>query len=285
MKDHLAKVLVDGFIFLEGPRWHEDRLWLSDMWDYAVYRLSEDGRWEVVCKVPQRPSGLAFLKDGTPVVASMADRKLMKIIDSTLVEYADLTSVANGDANDLLSDSEGRIYVGNFGYDMFGGAEPALSNLALVDVDGSVRVVAEELDFPNGAVLKDNGKTLVVAETWANRLTAYKRAPDGSLSDRRVYADLGERSPDGICIDKEGGIWTSCFNTGEFLRVLDGGEITDRVFCEGKRAVACQLGGKDGRTLFCSTFAGQIEDIHNRKRAGAVETLRVDIPGVGFPEA
>jgi sugar lactone lactonase YvrE len=282
MKNHQTKMLIDGFVFLEGPRWREGRLWLSDMWDYAVYRLEGDGRWEMMCKVPQRPSGLGFLRDGTPVVASMGDRKLMKIVGSSLVEYADLNGVANGDVNDLVVDSEGRFYVGNFGYDLFGGGEAALSNLVMVDADGSIRIVADELDFPNGTVIKDNGSVLVVAETWSNRLTAFNRLPDGSLSDRRVYADMGERSPDGICIDKEGGIWVSCFNTGEFVRVLEGGEITDRVFCEGKRAVACQLGGDDGHTLFCCTFAGELEDINKRKRAGAVETLRVDVPGVGF---
>lgn len=285
MKDHQTKVLVDGFVFLEGPRWHEGRLWLSDMWNYVVYRLTVDGHWELVCEVPQRPSGLGFLKDGSLVVASMGDRKLMKMTNSGLIEYTDLSGVARGDVNDLVVDPEDRIYVGNFGYDLFGGGEAALSNLAMVDVDGSIRVVAEELDFPNGVVIKDGGGTLVVAETWSNRLTAFKRAPDGSLSDRRVYADMGERSPDGICIDSEGGIWVSCFNTGEFVRVLEGGTVTDRVFCAGKRAVACQLGGADGRTLFCCTFAGEVEDIHKRKRAGAVETLRVDVPGVGFPEA
>ncbi len=285
MKNHQTKLLVDGFVFLEGPRWHEGCLWLSDMWDYVVYRLTTDGRWDVVSKVPQRPSGLGFLKDGTPIVVSMGDRKLMKIVASGLVEYADLSAIARGDVNDLVVDPEGRIYVGNFGYDLFGGGEAAFANLAMVDVDGSIRVVAEDLDFPNGVVIKDGGETLVVAETWSNRLTAFKRSSDGSLSNRRVYADMGERSPDGICIDREGGIWVSCFNTGEFVRVLDGGKITDRVFCEGKRAVACQLGGDDGRTLFCCTFAGELEDIHNRKRAGAVETLRVDVPGVGFPKA
>jgi sugar lactone lactonase YvrE len=209
----------------------------------------------------------------------MADRKLMNIVGSSLVEYADLNHLATGDLNDLVTDAEGRIYVGNFGYDLFAGAEKAPANLLRVDVSGAIHIVARDLDFPNGAVIKDDGRTFVVAETWSNRLTAFDRQTDGSLSNRRIYADLGERSPDGICLDRDGGIWVACFNTGEFIRVLKGGVITDSVVCENKRAMACQLGGDDGHTLFCCTFAGELEDIHQRKRAGAIETVRVDVPG------
>lgn len=282
MNQHETRILVDGLVFPEGPRWHEGQLWVSDMWDFCVYRIGMDGIYERVCDVPHRPSGLGFLKDGAPVVVSMIDRKLMRISGAQLVEYADLKRLASADLNDLVVDDEGRVYAGNFGYDLFGGAEHALGNLIRVDTDGSAHVVADELDFPNGAVIKDSGRTLVVAETWSNRLTAFDRHQDGSLSNRRVYAELGERSPDGICLDSEGAIWVSCFNTGEFIRVLDGGLVTDRVFYENKRAIACQLGGEDGRTLFCCTFAGELEDIHNRKRAGAIEMLRVSVPGAAF---
>lgn len=286
MREHQSKVLADGFVFLEGPRWHDHRLWVSDMWDYQVYRVANDGSTETVCTVPERPSGIGFLPDGTPVVASMSNRKLMKIVGSDLIEYADLGSFASGDVNDLVVDAEGRVYIGNIGYDLFGGAEKALASVFLVDTDGSVRAAADGLDMPNGTVIKDGGRTLVIAETWGSRLTAFDRSlDDGSLSNRRVYADLGERAPDGICVDRDGGIWASCFNTGEFIRLNDSGEITDRVLCSGKRAVACQLGGDDGRTLFCCTFAGEIEDIHQRKRAGALEMVRVAVPGAGFPAA
>jgi sugar lactone lactonase YvrE len=280
VQEHQTTILADNFVFLEGPRWHQDELWVSDMWDLKLFRVQVDGSRKAECEVPRRPSGLGFLQDGTPVVVSMADRKLMKVVNGDVSLYKDLSGAAPGDLNDMAVDEQGRIYVGNFGYDLFGGGEKALADLLLVEPDGSSRVVASDLDFPNGMVFTDGGRTLVVAETWSCRLTAYDRADDGSLSGRRVYADLGTRMPDGICIDHERGIWVSSFNSGEFVRVLEGGEVTDRVLCEGKRAVACQLGGNDGRTLFCCTYAGTIEEIHTLKRASAIETVQVSVPAV-----
>jgi sugar lactone lactonase YvrE len=281
MKNQVTSVLADGFKYVEGPRWHADRLWISDMWDFKVYRLDVDASLELVCEVPQRPAGIDFLSDGTPIIVSMADRKLMTIRDARLVEYADLSNLATGDVNDVLVDGEDRVYVGNFGFDLFGGADRAQADLLLVDQHRSARVVACDMAFPNGTIIKDGGRTLVIAETTANRLTAFDRALDGSLSNRRVYADLGERMPDGICADRAGEVWVSSFNTGEFLRVLEGGEVTNRVTCGDKRAVACQLGGADGRTLFCATFAGELNELQ-LKRAGAIETVRVEIPAAGF---
>lgn len=283
MNKHQTQKLADGFVFLEGPRWHQGKLWFSDMWGFKVYTITEAGERAVVCEVPQRPSGLGFMPDGTLLVVSMADRKLMKFRNGALSVHADLSKLAGGDVNDLVTDRQGRTYVGNFGYDLFGGAEAAPADLALVEPDGAARVVAHDLTFPNGAVIKDNGKTLVVAETWASRLSAFDIAADGSLSNRRVYANIGERLPDGICLDAAGGIWVACFNTGEFIRVLGGGEITDIVECGDKRAVACQLGGQDGKTLFCLTYAGQIEDLHQQKAAGAIETVRVAVGSGGSP--
>lgn len=283
MKKHSAQRLADGFVFLEGPRWHQDRLWFSDMWGFKVYTLTERGQREVVCEVPNRPSGLGFLPDGTLLVVSMADRRILKRVGGTLQLHADLGALAGGDVNDTVTDASGRTYAGNFGYDLFAGAPPAPADLVLVEPDGRARVVARELDFPNGTVITDGGRTLVVAESWAGRLTAFDIAADGSLSGRRIYAALPDRVPDGICLDAAGGIWVSSFNSGEFLRVLDGGEITDIVEVGDKRAVACQLGGADGRTLFCLTYDGQIEDLHQQKAAGAIETVRVEIGSGGSP--
>ncbi len=283
MNKHQTKMLADGFVFLEGPRWHGGKLWFSDMWAFKVFTLSESGQRDVVCEVPQRPSGIGFLPDGTPLIVSMADRKLMKLVHGKLVLHADLSPYAGGDVNDTVTDAQGRTYAGNFGYDLFNGAAQAPADLVLVEPSGAVRVVAKGLDFPNGSVIKDNGRTLVVSESWGGRLTAFDIALDGSLSNRRVYAALPDRIPDGICLDAAGGIWVSSFNSGEFLRVLDGGEITDVVTCGDKRAVACQLGGADGKTLFCLTYDGQIEDLHSQKAAGAVETVRVSIGAGGSP--
>ena len=281
MRNHQASTLASDFVFLEGLRWKDGRLWMSDMWGNACYDLDLKGRSNKICSVPQRPSGLGFLPDGTMVVVSMVDRRLLRLVDGTLTEYADLSAVATGELNDLLIDDSGRAYVGNFGYDLFGGASAAPANIARVSPDGAITVVAHDLTFPNGMVTVDGGRTFVVSETFANRLTAYDLDAKGGLSNRRVYAALGDRTPDGLCVDREDGIWVASFATSEFIRIARDGTITDRVFCENKRAVSCALGGEDLRTLFCSTFAGHLDDIVARKKVGAIETVRVTIPGRG----
>lgn len=283
MKTHQTRMLADGFVFLEGPRWHAGKLWFSDMWGFKVYSLVPGAAPQVVCELPTRPSGLGFLPDGSLSIVSMADRRIMKLKDGQLSLHADLSGLAKGDVNDTVTDAHGRIYAGNFGYDLFAGAPQAPADLILVEPDGRTRIVANDLDFPNGAVIKDQGRTLVVAETWASRLTAFDIAADGSLGGRRLYASLPERMPDGICLDAAGAIWVASFNSGEFLRVLDGGEITDIVKVGDKRAVACQLGGEDGKTLFCLTYDGQIEDLHQQKVAGAIETVQVAVGSGGSP--
>ncbi|GAB2924381.1 SMP-30/gluconolactonase/LRE family protein [Paraburkholderia jirisanensis] len=285
MRTEPAHLLADNFAFLEGPRWYGGHLWVSDITDQKLYRVTRDGKREVVCEVPQRPSGIGFLPDGSVVVASMVDRKLMRVVDGKLVLYADLSTLAPADLNDLVVDDVGRVYVGNFGYDLFGGASKVPADLFVVEPDGTARVAARGFDFPNGVVLKDDGTKLIIAESWSNRLSCFDRDKNGVLSGRRVYADLGERQPDGICIDREGGIWVPCFNTGEVLRILDGGVITDRVSVGDRRAVACQLGGDDGRTLFCCTFDGLPEDLMTGKRLAAIYTVRVPIPGNGLNTA
>lgn len=281
MKTHHARLLIDDFAFLEGPRWWGDHLWVSDITDRKLYRITHEGEREIVCHAPHRPSGIGFLPDGSTVVVSMIDRKVMRFVNGEWLLHADLSSVAPADLNDLVVDEQGRAYVGNFGYDLFGGAPKALADLFVVEPDGAVRVAASGLDFPNGVVLKDKGRTLVVAESWANRLTAFDRDHRGNLSGRRLYADMGAGQPDGICVDREGGIWVPCFNTGEVLRVLEGGLVTDKLFFDNKRAVACQLGGSDGRTLFCCTFDGPPDDLMTGKRLAAIYVTHVDTPGKG----
>jgi sugar lactone lactonase YvrE len=185
--------------------------------------------------------------------------------------------------NDMVVDRLGRAYIGNFGYDIMAGADYEPANLVLVLPTGEARVVAEDLAFPNGAVILDGGETLVVAESVGGRLTAFDIVTDGSLSGRRVYADLGDQTPDGICLDQEGGIWVSSFEHDVYLRVLEGGEVTDRVPVPGRRAVACQLGGADGRTLFCLTCEVTWEEICAGGARARVETARVAVPGAGSP--
>src|SRR6185437_13040779 len=211
MKEHQATLVADGFVFLEAPRWHDNRLWVADVFDFKLYTVTEDGTRSVVCDVPGRPAGIGFLTDNTPVVVSCTEKKLMKVIEGALSVYADLTDVAAGDLNDLVVDDIGRIYVGNFGYDLFGGAPIQMTEMHVVEPDGSIRVAAAGLEFPNGVIIKNDGRTLVVAETWCGKLTAYDRAENGDLFNRRLFADLGARQPDGICADRQGAIWAGCY--------------------------------------------------------------------------
>ena len=284
MKELQLDCLAENFVFLEGPRWHEGKLWFSDMWGHTIYAMSPDGQYSAIAEVPNRPSGLAFLPDGRLVAVSMGDRKLYVVADGGALEpFADLGEIATADINDCVVDADGNIYVGNFGYDLMAGADPAPASMAMVTPTGNVSVAATDLEFPNGTVITPDGNTMICAETFGNRLTAFDRAADGSLSNRRVWADLGERTPDGICLDNAGGVWVSSFMTDEFVRVVAGGEVTHRAACPGKRAVACNLGGGDGRTLFALTFAGELEDIASGAKLARVETCTVEAGASGSP--
>ena len=165
----------------------------------------------------------------------------------------------------------------------FGGGEPQSASLSLVKPDGTIKTVADDIQFPNGAVITDGGKTLVLAETWGCLLTAFDIEADGSLSNRRIFAELGEYTPDGICLDADGAIWVSAFDQGEFIRVLEGGEITHKINTGGKRAVACNLGGVDGKTLFCLIYDGNLDDIPKGARNAKIETAIVDVAAAGSP--
>ena len=267
MNNPVLEVFAEDFVFLEGPRWHDGRLWLSDMWGHTVWALSTDGSREAMAKVTNRPSGLHFLPDGRLVIVSMADRKLLvRGEDGALTEYADLSALAPADINDCVGDSAGNLYVGNFGYDLFSGEDAKLANLVRVAADQSASVVANDMNFPNGSVIADNGATLICAETFANRLTAFDIDASGSLSNRRVWAEMGDHTPDGICLDQEGAVWVSSFGAGQFLRVIEGGKIDQQIEAPGKRAVACNLGGEDGCTFFALTYEGEIEDIASGAR-------------------
>ena len=277
------KVLFDGLVFGEGPRWHDDRLWVSDMHGHRVVTIGLDGRMETVAEVPGRPSGLGFLPDGSAIVVSMADRKLLRLTDGGPKPYADLSALVGGDPNDMVIDAKGRAYVGNFGFDLLGGEEMKTADLVLVEPGGAARTVARELQFPNGMVITPDARTLIVAETFGGRLAAFDIRIDGSLERRENFADIGERTPDGIALDAEGCVWASCFNDDEFVRVAAGGEIRDRIPTDGRRAVACALGGPNRRTLFLITAETTIEDLGKGKSKARIETVEVEVGGAGWP--
>ena len=277
------EVLVDGLTFPEAPRWHDGRLWFSDMGAARVMAVDLEGRAEVVLEVAARPSGLGWLPDGRLLVVSMGDRRVLRReAGGELVVHADLAELASFDCNDMVVDGRGRAYVGNAGFDL--SARPLQvrsAEIVLVTPEGEARVVDDEVVFPNGSVVTPDGSTLVVAESFGRCLTAFAIAEDGSLSDRRTFAALPGSAPDGICLDAEGAVWLADAAGSACLRVREGGEVVDRVETD-RGCFACMLGGPDRRTLFLMTAEGfQGEAI--RRRTAAIEHVEVDVPGAGWP--
>lgn len=276
------KVLIDGLAFPEGPRWHDGKFFFSDMHAHQVLAVDMAGKREVVYEVPARPSGLGWLPDGRMLVVSMTDRKLMRLDRDGLKTAADLSKLAPFDCNDMVVDARGRAYVGNFGFDLHANAQPRGTTLVMVAPDGIARIVAEELMFPNGMVITPDGKTLIAGETFARRLTAFDIGADGSLTNRRVWAELGKSLPDGICLDAENAIWVACPSMSEVIRVKQGGEVAERIKVETD-AFACMLGGADGRTLFVATAPNSDPEKCRATRGGRIETTQVEVPRAGLP--
>jgi sugar lactone lactonase YvrE len=277
-----TEVFAAGFVFLEGPRWRGDRLWVSDMLGHTVYRLTADGAREAVVEVPGKPSGIGFLPDGTPLIVSMHDRKLMKLVAGKLQLHADLSELCPYEITAMVVDKRGNAYIGNIGFNLSAGEKFKPTNFVLVTPDGKAREVARDLAVPNGPVITADGKRLIVAESWAKKLSVFDIAADGCLSNRKVFAEL-DIAPDGICLDAEGAIWVAGFNSDTFVRVLEGGRITHKVNVVDRYPVACTLGGADGRTLFCLTYQGTIKEMGQNKEASRIEVARVEVPAGGSP--
>ena len=279
----MLETLLAGLTFPEAPRWHDGRLWFSDFYTHRVIAVDGAGRAETMLEVPQQPSGLGWTPDGTLLVVSMLDRRLLRVERGTPRLHADLATVATGPCNDMVVDGRGRAYVGNFGYDRHRGEPPRTTCVARVDPDGRVSRAAEDLFFPNGTVITPDGRTLIIGETQAHRLTAFDVAPDGTLANRRVWAPLDEAVfPDGMCLDAEGAIWVADARGPALLRVREGGQIERAIPTGGRYAFACMLGGGDRRTLFACTSTGSGPAMAD-KREGAIESVRVDVPGAGLP--
>jgi sugar lactone lactonase YvrE len=276
-------VLVDGLAFPEGPRWHAGRLWFSDMHALRVMSVGEGGDLRPEVDVPHQPSGLGWLPDGRLLVVSMTDRRLLRLDDGGLVEVADLRPYASWHCNDMVVDGVGRAYVGNFGFDMYGGAERSTAAIVLVNPGGEACVAADGLEFPNGMVITPDGSTLIVGESWGARLTAFDVAPDGTLTGRRVFAALTDCVPDGICLDADGAVWLASPLSHEVVRVLEGGKITDRISTGEVNAFACMLGGPDRRTLHVCTAATHVPEKAAAAKSGRIETVEVQVAGAGWP--
>jgi sugar lactone lactonase YvrE len=288
-----AQVMIEGLHFGEGPRWHDGALWFSDFYDHAVKRVSighDDGLGvaaaAVVAEMDDQPSGLGWLPDGSLLAVAMQTRQVRRYDGSEWTVHADLSEVATFHCNDMVVDADGRAYVGNFGFDLFeamtsGNPQPfdtyPKATMAIIEPDGTVRRGPDELMFPNGSVITPDGGTLIVAETLGGRLTAFDRASDGTLSNRRVWADLPGRAPDGICLDAEGAVWVADALAIACVRVAEGGAILDTV-TPSQSAYACALGGDDGQTLFVLTAASSAPQIVASTRTGRIETAHVTVP-------
>ena len=276
--------VLDGLAFGEGPRWRDDRLWFSDFYRHQVMTVTADGTSEVMVEVPQQPSGLGWLPNGDLLIVSMLDRRLLRWDGNTTSVHADLSAQVSSPCNDMVVDDVGRSYVGNFGFNFELGEKATDTTVMVVEPNGDVSVGATDMAFPNGTIITPDGATLIIGESMGNRLTAFDRNIEtGTLSNRRVWADLESNIPDGICLDAEGAVWVADPRNGQVLRVLEGGEITDRISCgEGRNAFACMLGGQDRRTLFVITNIGSGPKAATT-RNGRVEVVEVDVPGAGLP--
>jgi sugar lactone lactonase YvrE len=266
---------IDGIVYGEGPRWHDGRLWFSDGPAGTVYSAGETGDLRVEAEVGHA-SGLGWLPDGTLVVSTLFDAKVYHVdVQGTVTATFDISDIANS-ANDLVVARDGRAYV-----DLYQDSGGAIGH---VGADGAVRVVATGLSIPNGLGFLPDGSTLVVSETMGSRILAFTAEEDGSLSAPRAFADLGaDRHPDGLCVDAEGAVWVGCYDTGEFLRVVDGGTVTHRIEIDRGWAIAPALGGADGRTLYMVVDDTTLEGLVAGESTGWIMQARVDVPGTGSP--
>jgi sugar lactone lactonase YvrE len=276
--------LIGGLGFPEAPRWHQGRLWFSDMGERVVRAVDLDGTAHEVVRVASRPSGLGWLPDGSLLVVSMIDQRVLRVSSSETVAHADLSRFARSACNDMVVDADGNAYVGDMGFDLLvSPLEPKPASLVLIRRDGSANVAASDLSFPNGMVISPDGRMLIVAETFGRRLTAFEVASDATLSHRRVFAKLSNRAPDGICLDRAGAVWVADAVGKACVRVQDGGAVTD-VISTDRGCYACALGGTDGRTLFLCLADGY-DPSSMALRTGSIETVRVDVPSSATPEA
>jgi sugar lactone lactonase YvrE len=267
--------LANGFCFGEGPRWFEGLLWFSDMLGEALHTVDLRGSMTTLPLPGRVPSGLGFLPDGSLLIASTEDRQVLCYDGETVTTLADLSGDVPANLGDMVIDDAGRAYVGSQA------REDGV--IVRVDPDDTVTVVADGLDFPNGMVITEDKPTLIVAESVARRLTAFTIGPDGSLSDRRIFAEGLDGPPDGIALDAEGGVWTSMTLAHQFQRIVGGGAVTDRIDMGDRTAIACMLGGPERRTLFLLSSTDAYPQRLIGTKLSRLDAVTVDIPGAGLP--
>ena len=280
-----VQTLMTDLVFGEQPRWHEDRLWFSDWGTQEVIAVDLKGNSEVILRGPSFPLCVDWLPDGRLLVVSALDGRLLRREpDGSLVTHADLSRLSDPPAgNELVVDGRGNAYVNGGGFDLMAGEDFAPGIVALVTPDGSARQVADGIAFPNGMLVTPDNSTLIVAESYAKRLTAFDIAANGSLSNRRVWADLQDGVPDGICLDAENSVWYGDVPNKRCVRVREGGEVLQTIDLD-RGCFACALGGTDRRTLFmmATEWRGPTS-MFDGPRTGQMLTVEAPAPGVGWP--
>jgi sugar lactone lactonase YvrE len=280
----VVQILLTGLGFGESPRWHEGRLWFSNWGMQQVVAVALDGRSEIMARVPTTfPFCIEWLPDGRLLVVSGPERLILRREpDGSLVTHADLRLLAKHICNEIVVDGRGNAYVNGGGLDR-PGQKAASGIIALVTPNGSTRQVADGLAFPNGMAVTPDNSTLIVAESFAKKLTAFDIAADGSLSNRRAWADLGDGVPDGICIDADNAVWYADTPNKRCVRVREGGEVLQTINVD-RGCFACMLGGADGKTLFIMAAEWRgFEKMMDGLGTGQVLTVEAPVPGAGWP--
>lgn len=299
MSKYSLEVVVDGFHYLEGPRWHKGALWFVDFYTQGVYRVNDEGVAEKRVHIEQQPSGLGWLPDGRMLIVSMKDRKVMRLqANGELVVHADIWQHCAGHANDMVVAPNGDAYVGNFGFDLMGGADYKSAGLVLIKPDGSSQLVAEGLAFANGMVISADQKTLIVNELFGNKISQFTINEDGTLGDKRDFASFGELGdepnlgvrignakilPDGLALDAEGAVWIADTLNQRAVRIAEGGKILETIDTAPEGVFAVALGGAEGNTLFMCAAPDWDEAARKAETKGRMLAVRVEVGHAGTP--
>jgi sugar lactone lactonase YvrE len=281
------QTVMAGIVFGESPRWHDDRLWFADWGAQEIVALDLDGSSEVMARLRLgsfQAICIDWLPDGRLLVVSSRDRLLLRQEpDGSLATHADLSGLSEHGLNEIVVDGRGSAYVNGGGFDLQAGEAFAPGLVALLTPDGVAREVADGIAFPNGMAVTLDNATLIVAESYARRLTAFDIAPDGGLSNRRVWADLDDGVPDGICVDAEGAVWYADVPNKRCVRVREGGEVLQSIDLD-RGCFACMLGGSEGRTLFmvAQEWRG-LQGATDGEPTGVVLSVDAPAPGAGWP--
>jgi sugar lactone lactonase YvrE len=273
--------LLDGGRYFEAPRWHDHRLWLVDSRARTLISVTPEGTPEIACTLQGIPAGLGFLQNGEAVVTDMHRRSLVRCAGGQAIDHADLSNLT-GTLDDMIVDEIGRAYVGDLGFDLKSGIKNGpYGRIILVEAGREPRIVASDLNFPNGIAISADGRQLVVAETNGDCLARFHIRADGSLEFDRRFGQF--RAPDGICMDRDQAVWVSLLDENSFVRAAPDGRILDRIAVPGRRAVACALGGDDRKTLFCVSMDPDRGTETGPKSQSYVDAAVVEVPGAGYP--